>query len=65
VNARLATTAEATDWISGRAAMRSVSRSSTTSSVIRSATTLRTLSSRSAAVARFANWSESTAARQP
>ncbi len=62
VKARLPMIDEATDWIMGRAAIRSRSRSSTTSSVIRSAISDRTLSSRSATVARLANWSEFTAA---
>jgi len=50
--------------ISGRAARRSAWRFRTTSSVTRSAMTVRTLSSRSAAAARLANWSESTIVRR-
>ena len=46
----------------GRAAIRSALFFRTTSSVIFCATSERTLSSRSATVARLANWSESTAA---
>ena len=62
MKARLPMIDEAIDSMSGRAASRSLSFLSTTSSVIFSATSERTLSSRSAAVARLANWSESTAA---
>ena len=62
VKARLPTIVEATDSMIGRAAIRSRSCFSTTSSVTFSAISDRTLSSRSATVARLANWSESTTA---
>jgi hypothetical protein len=63
-NARLPTIDETADSISGRAAIRSAARSSTTPSVILAATSVRELSSWSATVARLANWSESTSARR-
>jgi hypothetical protein len=56
-------TEETMDWISGRAAIRSLAFLSTSSSVTRSATNDRTLPSCSATVARLANWSELVAAR--
>ena len=55
MNALLPTMLEATDWMIGRAASRSFCFLRTTSSVIFSAISERTLSSRSAAVARLAN----------
>ena len=63
MNALDPTASAATDSMSGRAASRFSSRASTTSSVIFVAIRPRTLSSRSASVARFANWSESSTAR--
>ena len=62
VNARPPTTSEATDSMIGRAAIRSAWFFRMTSSVSFCAIRERTLSSRSAAVARLANWSEFTAA---
>ena len=64
MNAPLPTTLDAIDSMIGRAASRSSWFLMTTSSVILSATSDFTLSSRSAAVARLANWSESIAARR-
>jgi hypothetical protein len=64
VNARPPTTEETTDSMSGRAATRSLALASTSWSVTCVAINERTLSSCSAAVARLANWSESTAARR-
>jgi hypothetical protein len=63
VNAGPPTTEDTTDSISGRAVRRLLALGSTSSSVRRAAMSDRTLSSRSAAVARLANWSESTPAR--
>ena len=60
VNARPPTTSDATDSMIGRAAIRSALLFSTTSSVTFCAISDFTLSSRSAAVARLANWSEFT-----
>ena len=62
MNARPPTTSDATDSMIGRAAIRSAWFFRTTSSVSFCAISERTLSSRSATVARFANWSEFTAA---
>ena len=61
MKARPPTTSAVTVSMIGRAPIRSASRFRMTSSVIFCASSAFTLSSRSASVARFANWSELTA----